>query len=68
MTPEHEFIEDLIEIRSKLKKQLGLIEAGKMGTGGAVAASASEATKARLKRLIEDFNDLLKENASADRT
>jgi len=66
MTPEHDFIEDLIEMRSRLKKQLGLIESGKMGSGGAVIGGATDAIKARLKKLIDELNDLLKKSASAD--
>jgi uncharacterized protein with von Willebrand factor type A (vWA) domain len=66
MKLEHEFIEDLIEMRSRLKKQLGLIEAGKMGTGGTVIGGATDAVKARLKTVIDELNDLLKKNASAD--
>jgi hypothetical protein len=66
MTPEHDFIEDLIEMRSRLKKQLGLIESGKMGSGGTVIGGPTDAVKARLKFLIDELNDLLKKNASAD--
>jgi hypothetical protein len=66
MTPEHDLIEELIEMRSKLKRQLGLIESGKMGTGGTVIGGPTGATKARLKTLIDGLNELLKGSASAD--
>ncbi len=63
----HEFVEDWIEIRSKLQRQLKLLESGKMGTGTNVIASTTEATIIRLKKWITELNELLKEYAQADR-
>ena len=39
-----------------------------MGAGTAVIGSTTEATINRLKKWIEELNDLLKEYAHADRT
>ena len=64
----HDFVEDWIEMRSKLQRQLRLIESGKMGTGADVVGSTTEATKIRIKKWIDELNDLLKEYANADRT
>jgi hypothetical protein len=63
----HDFVEDWIEMRSKLQRQLKLIESGKMGTGTDVVGSTTEATNttesfsslsqcaARLKSLTKPF-------------
>ncbi len=64
----HDFVEDWIEMRSKLQRQLKLLESGKMGTGTDVIGSTTEATIIRLKKWIDELNDLLKEYAHADRT
>jgi len=64
----HDFVEDWIEMRSKLQRQLKLLESGKMGTGTDVIGSTTEATIIRLKKWIDELNDLLKEFAHADRT
>jgi len=64
----HDFVEDWIEMRSKLQRQLKLLESGKMGTGADVIGSTTEATIIRLKKWIDELNDLLKEYAHADRT
>ena len=57
-----DFIEDWIEMRSKLKQQIKVLESGKIGTG-----STTESTIIRLKKWIDELNDLLKEYAHADR-
>ncbi|MGO9723081.1 MAG: hypothetical protein ACLPOA_21465 [Methylocella sp.] len=64
----HDFVEDWIEMRSKLQRQLKLLESGKIGTGADVIGSTTEATIIRLKKWIDELNDLLKEYAHADRT
>jgi hypothetical protein len=63
----HDFVEDWIEIRSKLQRQLKLLESGKIGTEANVVGSTTEATKIRIKKWIDELNDLLKEYAHADR-
>jgi hypothetical protein len=64
----HDFVEDWIEMRSKLQRQVKLIESGEMGTGTNVIGSTTETTIIRLKKWIAELNDLLKEYAHADRT
>ena len=64
----HDFVEDWIEMRSKLQRQLKLLESGEMGTGNNVIGSTTEATKIRIKKWIDELNVLLKEYAHADRT
>ena len=64
----HDFVEDWIEMRSKLQRQLKLLESGKTDTGPNVIGSTTEATIIRLKKWIDELNDLLKEYAHADRT
>jgi len=64
----HDFVEDWIEMRSKLQRQLKLLESGKTDTGTNVIGSTTEATIIRLKKWIDELNDLLKEFAHADRT
>jgi hypothetical protein len=54
MVTIHDFVEDWIEMRSKL------------GTN-VVVGSTTEATKIRIKKWIDELNDLLKEHANADR-
>lgn len=68
MTIVHDFVEEWIEIRSKLQRQLRLLESGKKGAGTAVIGNSTEATIIRLKKWIDELNDLLKEYAHADRT
>ena len=63
----HDFVEDWIEMRSKHQRQLKLIESGKMGKGNNVIGSTTEATKIRIKKWIDELNDLLKEYSHADR-
>jgi len=64
----HDFVEDWIEMRSKLQRQLKLLESGKTDMGTNVMGSTTEATMIRLRKWIDELNDLLKEYAHADRT
>jgi hypothetical protein len=68
MTVVHDFVEDWIEMRAKLQRQLKVLEADKTGTGAAVFGAATQATIVRLKKWIDELNDLLKEYAPADKT
>jgi hypothetical protein len=63
MVTIHDFVEDWIEMRSKLQRQLKVIETGT----NIVVGSTTEATKIRIKKWIDELNDLLKEHANADR-
>ncbi len=68
MTIVHDFVEEWIEIRAKLQRQLKLLESGEKGAGTAAIGSSTEATVSRLRKWIEELNGLLKECAHADRT
>ncbi len=60
-----DLVEEWIEMRSKLQKQLKALEAGQLGTHDAVAESTTESTKAHIRKWIEELTALLKEYASA---
>ena len=63
----HDFVEDWIEKRSKLQRQLKLLESGEMRTGTTVIDSTTETTIIRIKKWIDELNALLKEYSRADR-
>ena len=63
----HDFVEDWIEMRSKLQRQLKLLESGEMRTGTTVIDSTTETTIIRIKKCIDELNALLKEYSRADR-
>ena len=67
MTIVHDFVEEWIEMRSTLQRQLKLLESGNVGTGTDIIGSTTDATKFRIKKWIDEINDLLKEYAHADR-
>ncbi len=67
MATTKDFVEEWIEMRSKLKRQLELIETGQIGAGEQVIGSTTESTRARLKKWVDELNELLKESARADR-
>ncbi len=68
MATVHDFVEDWIEMRSKLQRQLKMLESGDMTTGTTVLGSSTEATIIRIKKWIDELNALLKEYTLADRT
>ena len=68
MATVHDFVEDWIEMRSKLQRQLKMLESGDMTTGTTVIGSSTEATIIRIKKWIDELNALLKEYTLADRT
>jgi hypothetical protein len=53
-----DLIEDWIEMRSKLQRQLKVLEAGEMYRGDNISDSTTTATVARL---VSELNELLKE-------
>lgn len=63
-----DLIEEWIEMRSKLQRQLKMLEAGEMHTGKKSLDSTTEATISHLNKCIGELNALLKEHARADRT
>ena len=68
MATVHDFVEDWIEMRSKLQRQLKMLESGEMRAGTAVLGSTTESTIIRIKKWIDELNALLKEYAGADRS
>jgi hypothetical protein len=68
MATVHDFVEDWIEMRSKLQRQLKLLESDKIEAGTSILGGATEATRTRIKKWIDELNVLLKEYASSDRT
>jgi hypothetical protein len=67
MATVHDFIEDWIEMRSKLQRQLKIFESGELSAGTAVFGSTMESTIIRIKKWIDELNALLKEYAHSDR-
>ena len=63
----HDLIEDWIQIRTMLQKQLKMLESDGMRSGAEVADAATEATIERLKRCLLEMNGLLKQYAGSDR-
>jgi hypothetical protein len=68
MATVHDFVADWIEIRSKLQRQLKVLESGEMSTGAAANGGTTEATRTRIKKCIDERNALLREYARADWT
>ena len=58
MVTANDLIEDWIEMRSKLQRQLKVLEAGEMYRGDNISDSTTTATVARL---VSELNELLKE-------
>ena len=61
MTTTTDLIEEWIEIRAKLQRQLKVLDSSEK-----IAGAATEFTVSRLKRFIGDLNELLKEHARVD--
>jgi uncharacterized protein YerC len=63
----HDLIEDWIQIRTMLQRQLKLLESDGTRSGAQVADAATEATIERIKRCLQDMNGLLKQYAGSDK-
>lgn len=59
----HDFVEDWIEIRSKLQRQLKMLNSGDLTSDLGISAAEKEATIARIRACLEAMNVLLKEFA-----
>lgn len=68
MTTVHDFVEEWIEIRAKLQRQLKAPDAGQAGGVATMQSAAATETSARIKKCIAELNALLKEHAAADKT
>jgi hypothetical protein len=56
MVTANDLIEDWIEMRSKLRRQLKVLEAGEMHPGGEISDSSTTATVARLRKCVSELN------------
>ena len=65
MTTTTDLIEDWIQMRSTLQRQLKMLESGKMHTGENIPDSTTKDTTIRVRRCIDELNSLLKEYASS---
>ncbi len=61
MTEIKHLIEEWIEMRATLQRQLKTLESGQMRAGPDISDSTTQATVARIKRWIDELNSLLKE-------
>ena len=68
MATVHDFVEDWIEMRSKLQRQLKMLQFGEVSAGTAADGSTTEAATTRIKKCVDELNALLKEYTRADRT
>ncbi len=67
MTTINDLIEDWIQIRTILQKQITALESGKVAAGTNVK-STNEETTVRLKEWVGEINKLLKDYSSIPRT
>jgi hypothetical protein len=68
MPTMNDLVEDWIQIRSTLQRQLKLLESGELRSGGATLDATTTSTIIRLKSWINELNALLKEYARDNRT
>ncbi len=61
MTEIKHLIEEWIEMRATLQRQLKMLESGQMRMGPDISDGTTQATVARIKRWIDELNSLLKE-------
>ena len=67
MTTTTDLIEDWIQMRSTLQRQLKMLESGSMYTGENIPDSTTRDSTVRVRRCIDELNSLLKEHATAPR-
>ena len=67
MTKVSDLIEDWIEMRAKLQRQLKMFEAGELLLGDETLVPTATSTAERLNRCIGELNALLKEFSRASR-
>jgi hypothetical protein len=68
MATIHDLIEDWIQIRSTLQRQLKQLESGDINPDLMVPKDAGETAAIRVRKCVEELNALLKEYSGADRT
>jgi hypothetical protein len=67
VTTTTDLIEDWIQMRSTLQRQLKMLESGEMHSGDKIPDSTTKETTVRVRRCIDELNSLLKEYAIAPR-
>ena len=65
MATVKDLVEDWIEIRSTLQRQLEMLESGQMQAGTNLSDTTTKETIVRIKKWIGELNALLKEYARA---
>jgi hypothetical protein len=65
MATVKDLVEDWIEIRSTLQRQLETLESGQLNMGTHLSDTTKKETIIRIKRWIDELNALLKEYARA---
>jgi hypothetical protein len=65
MATVKDLVEDWIEIRSMLQRQLEMLESGQVDTGTRISDTTTKETIVRIKTWIGELNALLKEYARA---
>jgi hypothetical protein len=65
MATVKDLVEDWIEIRSMLPRQLEMLESGQVHTGTRISDTTTKETIVRIKTWIGELNALLKEYARA---
>jgi hypothetical protein len=65
MATVKDLVEDWIEIRSMLQRQLGMLESGQVHTGTSISDTTTKETIVRIKTWIGELNALLKVYARA---
>jgi hypothetical protein len=63
MTTIYDMVEDWIQIRSTLQRQIQMLESGQIQAGAKDAESAITGTILRLKGWVHELNELLKEHS-----
>jgi hypothetical protein len=65
MATVKDLVEDWIEIRSTLQRQLEMLEAGQVNTGTHLSDTTTQETIVRIRTWIGELNALLKQYARA---
>jgi len=68
VTTINDLIEDWIQMRATLQRQLKALESGQITTGDAIVGGTTEDTIIRVKKWINELNTLLKEYTNAAQT
>jgi hypothetical protein len=63
MTEIKHLVEEWIEMRATLQRQLKMLESGEIRMGADISGATTQATVAQLKGWIDELNALLKEFA-----